>query len=190
MSAKRWWLVIALVLSVAINVGLLVAPRVDRGADRAPATDRTISTGDEAIDPAEVPEPIRRIIERMCDELRLDGERRERFAEIQRRFFRDTHEGRERVRRAQAALRAELLSATPERAATEDLLGEFALAQVDLERAFVESFFASIELLDAEQAVRYRRILGHLRNLREARETRGAERPRAPWRRERPKPPG
>ena len=167
---KRWWVLVALLLSLGINVGLL-ASRVlpARGAPEISPVDNEpgspvppASPGEES--PTGWTPPF---VFRMADELRLTGADRDTFVARQRLFLEQTIAGRERMVGLQTALRRELVDSDPDRAAVDELLEEIAGAHVDLERAFVDNLLDTRELLGPEQERRYMRMLQHLRRARD-----------------------
>ncbi len=174
---KRWWLVIALLLSLGANVGILASLAFQARSAGGPA--------DAATPPApDVPAPRgerlpTRMVHRMADELGLEGEKRAAFVEIQRTFFEQTISARSRMARLQDEIRREITSEDPDREALDALLGELSAAHTDLERAFVNNLLDSREVLDAEQEMRFRHFLRRMRHVRADVEQRFRER----WRR-------
>ncbi|MEM9554973.1 MAG: hypothetical protein AAGC60_11990 [Acidobacteriota bacterium] len=224
---KRWWLVVALLLSVGLNVGLLagrIAGELDRRvdgqvdesgwmtesedpipADPIPADpildDVDPRTADASGLPAEsadgattapgpsgeepnveqtshespradtLPPPLerrlQRLVTRMADDLRLEGAQRARFEEIQMRFFRRSVAARFDGRRLDRRLRRELGSAHPERRRAELLFERTITRQAEVESAFLDAYFETHALLDAERFDRYRRILVRMRRMRD-----------------------
>ncbi len=163
---KRWWVMIALLLSVGINVGILATLAFQ---PRSPAKDATIEAPPGKPDrSAEAPREERepRIIRRMADELRLEGEKRAAFTQIQRTFFEQTLAARSRMARLQREIRAEVTATDPDRAALDQLLIELSAAHTDLERAFVTNLLDSRELLDGEQERRFMHFLRRIRHVR------------------------
>jgi hypothetical protein len=100
---------------------------------------------------------------RLADHLGLEGERRERFVALQRRFLAVHLEGRRERARLSADLRRELVTGEPDRARIEELVGRLAEVYAASERATAEVVLASRDLLDADQQQRYFRFLDHLR---------------------------
>ena len=153
---RRWWLVLALLLSLGINVGILATLGVQRSRERqspAPARGGGVPAGPE--------------LERVADRLELAGEARRRFLEIQRRFLAETGAERLRLDRARAELRREILSAHPDRARVEELLAAAAGSTAALERALVRNVLDSREVLDEEQERRFLRfVVSRLRRQR------------------------
>lgn len=165
---KRWWLIIALLLSIGINVGIL--------ASRAwPPRDSPRQSASEP-DRKERPPPqfdrVPPVIYRLVDDLGLRGEKRRAFIEIQRRFLERTISARARVGHLQTELRRELATEEPDRAAINDLLDQLGAAYGELERAFVDDLLSSRELLDREQEKVFLRFLGRIRQLRKEDERR------------------
>jgi hypothetical protein len=117
------------------------------------------------------------VIYRMAEELGLEGEKRERFVELQRRFLRQSMSARFAIERSSARLRHELLAADPDRAAAEQSLAELARARGELEKAFVVNVLETRELLDEEETRRFLRMIARLRQSAEQRFQRGPERP-------------
>ncbi len=169
---KRWWLVIALLLSVGINAGILVTLALQkRSPDRTAAggvAGRSVVTADpvgSADDP--LPRDARPpVIRRMADELGLEGDRRAAFTEIQRTFFEQTLAARARMARLQREIRAEVTSEDPDRDALDRRLVELSAAHTDLERAFVTNLLDSRELLDGDQERRFMHFLRRMRHVR------------------------
>ncbi|MCB9378930.1 MAG: periplasmic heavy metal sensor [Holophagales bacterium] len=138
---KRWWLVVALLLSLGVNLGLVGAQIARRRAVAAWAGER----------PPGGPEPGARLAER----LRLDDAQREQFLAIQRRLIEGVRDQRRELGRLRRVLRDELIAPAPDRGRVDLLLGEIAERQQALDRAFVEHVLESRELLDGEQLERY-----------------------------------
>ncbi len=142
---RRWWLVVALLLSLGVNLGLVGAQIVRH---RALAAWR----GDQ---PPGGPEPGAFL----ADRLALDKPQRTRFLEIQRQLAGTVREQRRELGRLRRVLRDELIAPTPDRARVDRLVGEIAERQLALDRAFVDHVLESRELLDGEQLERYLRFL-------------------------------
>ncbi len=203
---KRWWLLIALLLSVGINAGILatLAFQALSPGDR-PATGT--ASGEPVVDgpplerlPREGRQPP--VVRRMADELGLEGEKREAFIVIQEAFFEQTLDARARMARLQRAIRREVTSQDPDREKADQLLVELSAAHTDLERAFVTNLLDSRELLDGEQERRFMHFLRRMRQVRgdverrfrerwrglEERRGRGGRPPRGQWGPDRPPP--
>ena len=180
---KRWWLMIALLLSVGVNVGILATLAFQGRSPGSGATDggtEALPTGEigagGAEDPAPRPERQPPVIRRMADELGLEGEKRAAFIDVQRAFFEQTLGARSRMARLQREIRREVTSEDPDREALDRLLVELSTAHTDLERAFVTNLLDSRELLDREQERRFMHFLRRLRQVRGEVERRFRER--------------
>ncbi len=160
---KRWWIVIALLLSLGVNVGLLAAVAVRR---LSPA--QTVPPGPSPQRPGPAPEgppgnnnPARLV--RLADHIGLEGETRRRFLEIQWRFFENTARLRFRQVEVHRELRRTLVRGEPDRQRIDALLDESAHLYRGLEEALVESVVASRAVLTPEQEREYLRLVGPLR---------------------------
>jgi len=154
---RRWWLVIALLLSVGLNIGILAAI----GARRA-----TLLAGKGARPPVEAAkpgaDPVPRLA-RLADRLKLEGEPRRRFLDIQWNLYQETTRQRLRLNEVHRDLRREMSHPTPDRQRVEELLNESARIYLALERSLVNNVFATRDLLDPEQQEEYLKIVGRLR---------------------------
>ncbi len=198
---KRWWLLIALLLSVGVNVGILATLAFQSGFAKGVANAETgdAETGDAGAEAGGVvatddgaaggsvtdgstEKPPRRdgrfppVIRRMANELDLEGEKRTAFVEFQREFFDQTLSARARMERLQREIRREVTSGDPDRDVLERLLLELSAAHTDLERAFVNNLLDSRELLDSEQEKRFMHFLRRMRQVRHGVEQRFRER--------------
>jgi hypothetical protein len=154
---RRWWLVIALLLSVGLNVGILAAI----GARRA-----AVLAGKGARPPVEAAnpgaDPVPRLT-RLADRLKLDGEPRRRFLDIQWNLYQETTRMRLQLNEVHRALRREMSRPAPDRQRVDGLLNESARIYLALERSLVSNVFATSDLLDPEQQEEYLKIVGRLR---------------------------
>jgi predicted secreted protein len=161
---RRWWVVIALLLSVGVNVGLVAA--IVAGRWRAPAAAQERQ-----------PPPVARL-QRLADRLGLEGDARRRFVAYQRSFFQDTARDRRRLAEVNRELREELLSASPDPQRIDRLTAESSGLYQTIERALAGNVLATRKLLDPDQERIY------LRLIRQLRPGRGPlAPPAAPWRR-------
>jgi predicted nucleic acid-binding Zn ribbon protein len=145
---RRSWIVIALLLSLGVNLGLVgvaVARRV--------AVARW-----ERVESGEAPPPGM-IGRRFADELRLAPEKRRRFLEAQRRLADETFSGRREVFRLRDELRREVASPAPDRGRLEQLVAELARRQAELDYAFVEGMLATRAVLDEREFAAYLRLV-------------------------------
>lgn len=168
---KRWWLVLALLLSVGVNLGILAMLALERLRPESPpalgtATPPPAAPGAAPEEPPGAePEALRVPLPvlRMADRLGLAGEERRRFVDIQTRFFAATAGERRRLAGLHRALRLELTADEPDRARVEALLAEIGAAFAALEGALARNVLDSREILDPEQE---RLFLEFVRRLR------------------------
>lgn len=185
---RRWWLGVALLLSLGVNLGLLAsmaghwwaAPgHGDEGhqviEDPRPAPGdlppEPMASGDRAADwePGEEgmstrpgDEEFRRHMPplgRMADHLGLEGEKRQSFLRLQREVF--TRMARSRVlRRALTRdLYVELAAPEPDQGRVEELLDELSRLYTETERLTATGILESRALLDEDEQRRYLEIL-------------------------------
>lgn len=162
---KRWWLAIALLLSLGVNVGVLLTLALGGGfgeGDRAGFTGPPDRPGPVRERPWERDGPPPEMM-RFVDRLGLEGEDRERFVELQRDFLRTAFEVRRRRMELQRELRRELTAPEPDRERAERLVEEMARTHVALETQLVRTVIESRALLDEEQERRYLHTMGRLR---------------------------
>lgn len=139
---KRWWLVIALLLSLGVNVGILATVATSR-LRPAPAAASSTAAGQQ-------PPQIERLA-RLADRLGLEGPARERFIDLQRSFFLETGRNRARLQEVYRQLRRELVSPSPDRQRVAGLVDESSRLYTTIERATTEHVLASRALLDPTQ---------------------------------------
>lgn len=164
-------MVIALLLSVGVNVGLVAA--IVAGRLKAPAAARE--------EPQRQPPPIARL-QRLADRLGLEGEARRRFVAYQRSFFLDTARDRRRLAEINRELREELLSESPDPQAIDRLTAESSTLYQAIERALAGNVLSTRKLLDPGQERIYLRLIRQLRPGRGPLAPPGTP-PAAPWRR-------
>jgi len=145
---RRGWVLVALLLSLGVNLGLLGAAWMRRDAIGL----RREAPPGELRMPAE---PGRRVAER----LGLDPDQSERFVAIQRRLIERTVEGRRRIGAIRAGLRDELRADAPDAARIDEALAALAREEAALNRAFADSVLESRQVLDPEQVERYLHFL-------------------------------
>ncbi len=172
---KRWWLVIALLLSVGVNIGILATLSFQgRSSVRGGTTTRGTASedtdhgtlADVAKDPLAQAGRLPPVIRRMANELGLKGEKRAAFTAVQRTFFEQTLAARSRMARLQREIRSEVTAGDPDRETLDQLLLELSAAHTDLERAFVTNLLDSRELLDDKQERRFMHFLRRIRQVR------------------------
>jgi heavy-metal resistance protein len=146
---KRWWLVLALLLSLGVNLGILATIAI--GRLRPPAAQR-----------AAQPPPEQRLA-RLADRLGLAGEERERFLALQRRFFADTSGDRRHLQQIYRQVRRELTAEHPDSEHLEQLLTESSQVYLKIERAVTANVLATRKVLKPEQESVF---LGLIENMR------------------------
>jgi len=155
---KRWWVVIALLLSLGVNLVAAVAWR----KLTPPPRDRDELPPRAAEQILAVQDPGARL-GRLADVLGLEGEVRRKFLDLQWNFFQET--GRLRLQQTEIhrEVRRELTAAQPDRARVDRLLAESGRLYQAMERALARNVLASRGLLDAEPERRFLRLIGRLR---------------------------
>jgi len=160
---KRWWLVIALLLSVGLNLGILAAIAARR-AHPGPRDPREMANplNNSLNNPLNNPNPLPRL-PRLADRLGLEGKERRKFLDIQWNLFQETSRLRLRMGEVHRDLKRELTSREPDRQRVDALLAESARVHGALERALVSNVLATRELLGPEREREYLAMVGKLR---------------------------
>ncbi len=143
---RRWWLVIALLASLGINLGLVGV---------VVARSRTAGDWDRGRPDLGGPDPGARL----ADRLRLEGSERGRFLELQRRLAESVRGEREMIGRLRQELRAELIAPRPDRGRIDALVAQIAERQEALDRAFVENVLESRSELSGRALDAYLRFV-------------------------------
>lgn len=146
---KRWWLVIALVLSIGMNLGLLIAlalsspalVQLQQGVMRPTAPGR---------------------LQQLADRLGIEGDVRRRFLQRQRQFFAETAAPRGRLPEIRREVRAELTRPHPDRARIDELLREGSGIFLMLERAVVANVLDSRAMLPPDAERKYIDLISRL----------------------------
>ena len=146
---KRWWLVIALLLSAGMNLGLLVGLVLN-----SPAVARQQQEALRPAAPGRVPQ--------LADRLGLKGEVRERFIQRQRQFFAETAVPRTRLPEIRRQVRAELIRPHPDQAHIDRLLREGSEIFLTLERSLVANVLETRRMLGPEEERRYLDLISRL----------------------------
>ncbi len=170
---RRFWLGIALLLSLGVNAGVLATIGIQhlRGAQPAAPVEPPAGGG---------PGPS---FQNLANRLRLEGEPRERFIAVQRRFFDTARTERQRLGRLRQELRAELVAGRSDRARAEAISRDLAETTGRLEQALVANILDSKEILTPDQQRQFLRLVA-ARMAQQIRMQRPAPRPflRRPWR--------
>jgi hypothetical protein len=147
---KRWGLVIALLLSLGANVGIL-------------ATFAFLRTRPPLRQQQPAPVEANRQIQRLANRLGLEGETRRRFVLRQRQFFEETAGLRREIGDVNRELRREITRAAPDPQRIDRLVAESAETFAALEKAMVDHVSDSRALLDPGQE---RKFLDFIKRLR------------------------
>lgn len=163
---KRWWLAIALLLSLGVNVGVLLTLALggwDDDRDRFEGRfDGPRGMQERPWDRRDPPPEMLRFVDR----LGLEGEERERFVELQRDFLETAFESRRRRVELQRELRRELIAPEPDQERAERLVRELTEVQRTVETELVRTVLESRTLLNQEQERRYLHWVGRMRGRR------------------------
>jgi len=153
---RRWWLVIALLLSVGLNVGILAAIAARR---------INLAAGAGAKQPGAMnqpPDPLPRLPQ-LANRLGLEGEERRKFLDIQWNLYQETSHLRLQLGETHRNLRHELIQPQPDRAQVDRLLEESSRTYLALEKSLVNNILATRDLLGPEKEKQYLRLIGQLR---------------------------
>jgi Heavy-metal resistance len=146
---KRWWLVIALLLSLGMNLGILAMIAVNR-PEFVRQQQRALRPGA----PGRLPQ--------LADRLGLQGEVRERFLARQRQFNRETAGPRKRLQVIRQQVRAELVRAHPDEKRIDELLREAADLYLLLERSLTTDVLETRAMLPPEAERKYVDLIAQL----------------------------
>jgi Spy/CpxP family protein refolding chaperone len=161
---SRWWLVIALLLSVGLNVGILAAIAARRAGPPPPREGRPPQEGGQGQGPANPgnADPVPRL-GRLADRLKLEGDQRRQFLDLQWNLYQESTRQRLRMNEVHREIRREVTRPNPDRQRVEALLGESSQIHRALERALVSNILSTRELLGPEKEKEYIKIVGRLR---------------------------
>ena len=150
---KRWWLVLALLLSLGVNVGILSTIAVAR-----------LRPGLlQGVQKALQPPPEKRLA-RLADRLGLaKGPERRRFLVLQRQFIAATGRDRKHLQEIYREVRSELISPQPDNARLEGLLAESSQLYLRIERAVTTNVLATRKILNPEQEARFLDLIEQMR---------------------------
>ncbi|MCZ6726995.1 MAG: hypothetical protein O7A98_06515 [Acidobacteria bacterium] len=142
---KRWPIVLALLLSLGLNVGIIGTLLMKRSRAHRQAA----FTAERRL-----PQ-----LNRIADRLELGGTQRVRFVEAQRRFLAMVRREAHLLNRERVELRQELTSSEPDRQRVEELVSSTGDRAEALDRAFAENVLFVREMLDGAPEQRYIRFL-------------------------------
>jgi Spy/CpxP family protein refolding chaperone len=154
---KSWWLVIALLLSLGINLGVLAAVGANRWGKKPPRPPE-----EQPLPPPIAGETPQRAI-RLADRLGLEGEQRRRFIARQSQFFVETVQLRTDLAETQRELRRELTAPQPDQARIDALLSNSARSFRAMEQAMAQNVVESRRLLSADQEKEFLQFVALLR---------------------------
>jgi Spy/CpxP family protein refolding chaperone len=161
---KRWWVIIALLLSVGVNVGILATlatRRMSRPQPPPPPREEPAPPAGPEDEGQETGGPPR--ASRLADRLGLEGEPRRRFLDLQQQFFEQTVRIRLHMVETQREVRRELMSPEPDRQKIDTLLQDSARDFLSLEQALAKNVVESREILNPEQEREFLRFVATLR---------------------------
>lgn len=149
---RRGGLVMALLLSVGINLGLVLSALLAtaRSSDSPAAAHSR-----PPLEGARLP--------RLADELALEGETRQRFITRHQRYFNEARQPRERLRELRAALSRELFAEPMDEARVDDLVKRISEELALFEQLTVGLVLDVRSLLPADRQATYRRFVERLR---------------------------
>jgi hypothetical protein len=150
-------LIIALLLSMGLNLGLLAAI----AARRAGPPPESRGGPKPELATAGV-DPLPRL-PKLADRLGLEGEERRKFLNIQWNLYQETSRLRLQLGEVHREIRREMTRPEPDRQQVDRLLNESARIYLALERSLVKNILATRELLDPEQERKYLALIGRLR---------------------------
>jgi hypothetical protein len=146
---RRWWLVIALVLSLGMNLGLLIALALSSPAfaQQQQGVMRPAAPGR---------------LQQLADRLGIEGPVRRRFIQRQRQFFAETPGPRARLNEIRREVRAEMTRPEPDRGRIDELLREGSGIFLMLERAVVANVLDSRAMLPPDAERKYVDLISRL----------------------------
>jgi len=116
----------------------------------------------EALERGELPEGIAWRLGNLADRLGLTGEDRDRFVEIQRRFFVESHERRMRIGRLQDRFRHALGDPQPSRGAIDELIRQLGEERAGFDRDLARTVLDTRALLAPGQERQYLEFLNRI----------------------------
>jgi len=148
-AAKRWWLVIALLLSVGVNVGVLSILAIQRSHGPRHAKRSVVRSATP--------------FEKAADRLHLQGDKRQRFIVIHRTFFAQTRKAQARMEVLRRQLRRELSAGHPDEEKIERIVTTMGGHYAELDRMVVKTVLESRAILNRRQEQAYLKMLSRLR---------------------------
>ncbi len=147
-TGRRWWLVIALLLSVGVNAGILSILAVQRlqgpKGGKRPAAGAT---------------PFAKA----ADRLHLQGPERQRFLVIHRAFFAEHDRVQMRVGALRRQLRRQLSARRPDEERIERIVADLGTSYAQLDRLVAKTVLESRAILNPRQERAYLKLFSRLR---------------------------
>lgn len=169
---SRGWLVVALLVSLGVNVGLVgvgiarrqaIERRLERLEARELGGERGLAGPEARPGPGERPRPGERagapLKTRLADRLGLEGERRERFLAALAAMGDEIAAARAEIGAARSELRREIAARAPDRARIDALLARLATAENRLNRALVDGVLAARAELEPDEVPLFLRAI-------------------------------
>ncbi len=181
---KKSWVWVLLLLSVGVNVGILATigvarfkgpGRFDPGRYDAERFDSR--RGERSPEPRMSEQRFSPPLDRMADNLELEGETREEFIAIQKNFFLGMLEQRQDLERVRRMLRSEMVADQPDRGRIDGLLVEIGESHANLDRIMVSNVLETREILGPDQQRRYFHLLRRVQEAMGGGGPRGRDRP-------------
>jgi Spy/CpxP family protein refolding chaperone len=164
---KRWWLVIALLLSLGVNAGIVTALMVHRWSPGSPERPAQKPAAERPLPPPEGQggggEGAPQRVIRLADQLGLEGDQRRRFISVQGSFFAETLRLRTDQAETQRELRRALSAPSPDPARIQALLQESGRTFLSLEQALAKNVLDSRRLLNPAQERKFLKIIARMR---------------------------
>ncbi len=132
------------------------------GADRPPDGFPRTTAAAQALDRGELPPAIAKRLESMAERLGLTGADRDKFLEIQRRFFVASHQRRERIVTLQDRFRRSLGDPNPSREAIDALVRQLGEERSGFDRDLAHTVLDTRALLGPGQERQYLDFLARL----------------------------
>jgi Heavy-metal resistance len=155
---RRWWLVIALLLSLGLNLGIFAA----LAARRAGPPDRDRPRPEERAGMANPGgNPLPRL-PRLADRLGLEGEKRRRFLDLQWKLFEESSRLRLQLGEVHREIKREMVRDEPDPQQIERLLQESARVYLNLERSLTRNILSTRQLLDDKEEREYLALIGRI----------------------------
>ncbi|HEX6901206.1 MAG TPA: periplasmic heavy metal sensor [Thermoanaerobaculia bacterium] len=155
---RRWWLVIALLLSLGLNLGIfaaLVARRAGPPDRDRPRPEERAGMGNPGANP--LPR-----LPRLADRLGLEGEKRRRFLDLQWKLFEESSRLRLQLGEVHREIKREMIRDEPDGQQIERLLQESARVYLNLERSLTRNILSTRELLDDREERQYLALIGRI----------------------------